>query len=111
VWESDRIAPGIAEPEDGAHRLRDVAEQEVSDLRFDLSLDPEWRRILFGATPHERIQIPTDHPALSQRVRDLGLHFAAFNDGWTDDGFVVFGISSVEFPDVVTYTTNNPGII
>jgi hypothetical protein len=31
-----------------------------------------------------------------------------FNDGATEDGYVVFGICSLEFPDLVEYSTNNP---
>ncbi len=31
------------------------------------------------------------------------LRFAAFNDGWTQYGFVVFGIESVDFPSRDVY--------
>ncbi len=40
-----------------------------------------------------------------------GLRYAAFNDGMTEDGFIVFGIESIDFPDIVMYTTNNPSIL
>jgi hypothetical protein len=66
---------------------------------------------LFDAVPGQRFPICDDDCLLYQRVRECGLRFAAFNDGYTPCGFVVFGIESIDFPDVVMYTTNNPVII
>ena len=106
-WEADALAdpPSIDGP---GLPVRQIAIDQVSDLRFDLSLDPEWRRTLFGAEPLERFALPADYGAIGAASREHGLRYAVFNDGWTEDGFVVFGIESVDFPDVVMYTTNNP---
>jgi hypothetical protein len=88
--------------------VREIAVEQVSDLRFDLSLDPEWRRTLFAAEVHQRFELPADYGAIGADSREHGLRYAVFNDGWTEDGSVVFGIESVDFPNVVMYTTNNP---
>jgi hypothetical protein len=111
TWESEQIAPGKLIVAADEVPLRDLAIEQVSDLRFDLSLDPVWRRTLFNAKPFERFELPTDYSALTDQVREYGLRFAVFNDGWTECGFVVFGIESIDFPEVVMYTTNNPAII
>jgi hypothetical protein len=84
-------------------RLKEVAREVVADLRYDVSVDVEWRRRLFGAEPRKRFDV--------RRPNDYGLRFAAFFDGWTPDGMWVIGIECSDFPDVVTYTTNGPGLL
>ena len=111
TWESDKIIPAEIETTDGEIQLKDLAIEQVSQLRCDLSLDPNWRQILFNADVFKRFVLPDNYFPLSDRVRKSGLRFSVFNDGYTEDGFVVFGIESVDFPDVIMYTTNNPTII
>lgn len=110
-WDTDKVAPALIDTADDEVPLRDLAIDRVSDLRCDLSLDPHWRKTLFDAPAFKRFPIPDDYFALSDRVRECGLRFAVFNDGWTECGFVIFGIESVDFPEVIMYTTNNPTII
>lgn len=81
----------------------------MSDLRFDLSLDPEWRVRLFHADAYVRFDIPPDYCGISDLAREHGLRFRAFLDGRTEDGVGVFGIESADFPSVVMYTTNYEG--
>lgn len=111
VWDSEEVAPGTFVSQEGEVPLRDIAIEQVSDLRFDLSLDPHWRKILFAAEPFTRFSLPDDYFGIRSTARDHGLQFAVFNDGTTECGFVVFGIESIDFPSVVMYTTNNPAII
>ena len=111
AWDTDKVTPAPSREAVGEVPLKDVAIDQVGNLRFDLSLDPQWRKTLFESPPLQRFLLPEDYLALSSRARQCGLRFAVFNDGWTDDGYVVFGIESVDFPDVVMYTTNNPAII
>jgi hypothetical protein len=110
-WETDCIAPDHTPTAVGEVLLKDIAIEQVSELRYDLSLDPHWRKILFDAPPFKRYPLADDYVALSLEVREYGLKFAAFNDGWTENGFVVFGIESVDFPNVVMYTVNNPAVV
>jgi hypothetical protein len=79
-------------------RLKEVVRDIVGDLRFDISVDVEWRRRLFHATPGERHEIPWPN--------EHGLRFAAFFDGWTGDGMWVIGIECADFPAVCMYTVN-----
>lgn len=112
TWETDRIAPldPRAVPTDEV-ALEDLAIAQVGALRFDLSLDPEWRARLFAADVGARLAIPVDYVGLTEAARARGLRFCVWNDGWTGDGLVVFGIGSVEFPRVEMYTTNDPRIL
>ncbi|MEM7244037.1 MAG: hypothetical protein AAF533_01770 [Acidobacteriota bacterium] len=107
TWQVEDL-PKVETSEDEV-ALREIAAAEVTDLLFDISTDAAWRQRLFDAPVHQRISIPEEE--LSRRVRGLGLRFAVFNDGWLGDGFVVFGIESVDFSHVVMYTTNNASII
>jgi len=111
AWDTDAIVPASINAEGDGVAIKDLAIDQVGDLRFDLSLDPHWRKILFNASQFQRFPLPDNYCALSDRVRECKLRFAVFNAGWTECGFVVFGIESVDFPDVVMYTTNNPTIV
>lgn len=111
IWEADKFIPELPALSDRELRLRDVAWEQVSDLRYDFSLDPKWRKQLFSAAVSQRFLLPADYFALSAEVRSYDLKFAVFNDGWTADGYVVFGIESVDFPDIAAYSYNNPEIL
>ena len=111
TWDAERIAPSADATESDEVALRDVAIDQVSELRFDVSLDPHWRKTLFEADSFKRFAIPQDYVGIRSEARECGLRFAAFNDGYTECGFVVFGIESVDFPDIVMYSTNNPAIL
>ena len=111
TWITDSLIPELLSLNSDEKRIKDIATEQIDDLRFDLSLDPDWRKKLFHANTNKKFVLSSDYFALSQEVRDCGLKFAVSNAGWTDDGFVVFQIESVDFPDLATYTTNNPAII
>lgn len=111
IWKAEEFIPELPELSDRELRLRDIAWEQLSDLRSDFSCDPKWRERLFSAAYSQRFLLPNDYSALSAEIRSYDLKFAVFNDGWTEDGYVVFGIESVEFPDIVLYTFNNPEVI
>jgi hypothetical protein len=105
--ELTRVTDG-SPPEPGEIALRDVAIRAVDDLRFDLSMDPVWRRRVIESPEQARLDLPDELVDEASGARGHGLRFRAFNDGWTTEGMVVFGIESVEFSTVVMYTTNAP---
>lgn len=111
TWQTDEFVADLPALSDGEVRVKDIAIQQVSDLRCDLSLDSEWRKQLFAALVERRFPLPPDYFALSQEARNCGLLFSVFNAGWTDYGFIVFGIESIDFPDIQMYTFNNPEIL
>jgi hypothetical protein len=113
AWDADQIVPCSSDLPDDQVPIRDIAIEQVCDLQYDLSLDPTWRKRLFDAPVGERIPLPADYFGLSAKSREHDLRFSAFNDGFGDDwgGLVVFGITSLDFPDVVAYTTNNASIV
>lgn len=86
------------------------------NLIYDVSLDAIWRERLFNAPSGERFLVAEgDLPRLSEELRNAvqqkSLNFTVFNDGRTEDGFVVFGFSCIEFPYIIAYSTNNPEVI
>ncbi|HEX4607642.1 MAG TPA: hypothetical protein VH092_05490 [Urbifossiella sp.] len=95
--------PVPASPDERGVRLAELAREVVGDLRFDVSVDVEWRRRLFHSTPGQRFEVP--------RPNEHGLHFAVFFDGWTADGMWVIGIECVEFPHVLMHTFNGGAIL
>ncbi len=111
TWDVEKITPELPGLNEDEIRAKDIAIEQACNLMFDFSLDPKWRKVLFQAKQGEKFNLPSDYFAFNQQVRDLGLKFAVYNDGWTDYGFIVFGIASVDFPDVGTFTVNNPEII
>lgn len=110
-WQTEGLIPHKLQNGPNLVALCDIASEQVSDLKFDLSTDPEWRKILFDSQPHITHPIPNSYFGISDESRNRNLHYHVFNDGYTDDGFIVFGIQSVEFPHIAAYTTNNPRII
>lgn len=111
TWETDKMISQIPILDSDEIRLRDIVIEQVSDLRFDFSLDPEWRKKIFNAEIGRQFILPSKYLGLSREVQDLGLKFAVCNYGWTDYGFIIFAIASVEFPDIEMFTVNNPEII
>ena len=86
------------------------------NLIYDVSLDAIWRKQLFNAPVGKRflvteVVLPRLSEELRNAVQQKGLNFTVFNEGWTDDGFVVFGFSCIEFPYIIAYSTNNPEVI
>ena len=111
TWTTDSLIPALPSLNDDEKRIKDIAEEQINDLRFDFSLDPDWRKKLFYADINQKFILPSNYFALSQEVIECGLKFTVSNIGWTDNGFVIFQIESVDFPDLAMYTTNNPEII
>lgn len=83
------------------------------DMVHDVSMDSVWRERLFDAEPEEqkfefnkedleRLSAP-----VREKVKQHRLRFGCFSEGWAD-GACVFGIFSVEFPELVAYSTNYP---
>ena len=106
------LGEGSDLPAGSGVRLRDIAGELTDELRGDISLDPSWRRCLRDAAVHLRFPIPADDevfaPRLAAKAREYGLSFVAFNEGFTDSGWFVIGVESVEFPGTAAYSTNNP---
>lgn len=98
LWDAEYRFPVTAPPNEKAVRLVEFAREVVGDLRYDVSVDEEWRRRLLHSTRGQRFEVPVPN--------ESGLHFAAFFDGWTADGMWVIGIECVEFPYVLMHTFN-----
>ena len=97
-------------------RKKQLYNKYLSELIFDVSRDPVWRARLFSALAWETIPSSAEDlrrrsPGLQRIIRRYNLKFTVFNDGWTNEGFVVFGFSCVEFPYIDAYSTNNPNVI
>jgi hypothetical protein len=103
LWDAEDRFPVTPPPDAQGVRLKEIARQIVEDLRYDVSVDVEWRRRLFHAPPGQRFEVPPSN--------EHGLRFAAFFDGWTSGGLWVLGIECSDFPDIVMHTFNGEGFL
>ena len=58
TWNADKVAPAPIKVADNEVPVRELAIDQVRDLRFDVSLDPYWRKILFDAPTFKRYMLP-----------------------------------------------------
>lgn len=89
----------------------------------DLSQVSYWRQRLFDSEVDRTFPIDRDHlegvPAsLAKAIRARNLRFevskvdARDAPSWlSDGGLIIFRFRSVEFPSVVSFTGNNPGVV
>jgi len=103
LWDAEERFPIAAAVDNRSVKLVEFARKVVGDLRYDVSVDVEWRRRLFHSQPHQRFEV--------LRPNEYDLHFAAFFDGWTSDGMWVIGIECVEFPHVLMHTFNGAAFL
>ncbi len=73
-------------------------EDIAQELLYEVSENIKWRQTLFHAKVGERFEIINDN--------GYGLKFAAFLDGWTEDGFWFIAVECVDFPHIVFYSMN-----
>jgi len=97
LWDAEYRFPIEPPVEARGVQLVEFAREVVGDLRFDISVDGEWRRRLFHSQRGHRFEV--------SRPNEHGLHFSAFFDGWAG-GMWVIGIECVEFPHVLMHTFN-----
>jgi hypothetical protein len=102
LWDADHRFPVAPPGDERGVQLVEFARDVVGDLRYDVSVDVEWRRRLFHSQPGQRFEV--------QRPNEHGLHFAAFFDGWAG-GMWVIGIECVEFPHVLMHTFNGSAFL
>lgn len=102
LWDAEYRFPVAPIPDELGVRIVEFARDVVGDLRYDVSVDVEWRRRLFHSPRGDRFAV--------DRPNEHGLHFAAFFDGWAD-GMWVIGIECVEFPHVLMHTFNGPAFL
>jgi hypothetical protein len=100
----------------GDDERRRACEEALDLLIFELGTDPEWRQRLFAAPQFAHVDVGTEYitrldAQLGATVGSLGLRFFVFNDGYTEDGAVVFGFGAVEFPELTRYSTNWPHVL
>ncbi|MEM1413264.1 MAG: hypothetical protein AAGH15_00100 [Myxococcota bacterium] len=107
-WDTEHLADLLPTPWPGEGvALPARVSEELDVLCFDLSTHPGWRARLIRGPVGQRVAVPPSDwsPALK-----LGLTFVAWNDGWTRDGWVVFGFACDQLPWLETYSTNDPRV-
>ena len=102
LWDAEYRFPTDPPGDERGVQLVEFAREVVGDLRYDVSVDVEWRRRLFHSQPGQRFEV--------HRPNEYGLHFAAFFDGWAG-GMWVIGIECVEFPHVLMHTFNGSAFL
>lgn len=111
LWEWSQGMPETrVEEKEGEVPLKEIAWDEVNDLRGGVSMDPDIRNPLLKGGPGWKIELPESYPSISERSRELGLRYCVINGGYAGDGFVVFVIQSVQFPEISSFTVNGADV-
>ena len=86
---------------------------------MEISISAVWRKRIFASAPDEVLKLSAeDGDIIPEYVRDVIVsNGLVFNIQKTDDceerfdeGLVVFRFSSAEYPDIVSFSGNNPDI-
>ena len=96
---------------------REIYNNIISDVAMEISISHYWRKLIFALGENEKLCISkkdaNELPSyIKQDIIENDLKFNvkisdSSNESF-DEGLVVFEFSSDEYPDIVSYSGNNP---
>ncbi len=99
---------------------REIYNNIISDVAMEISVSHYWRKLIFALGENEKLCISkkdaNELPSyIKQDIIENDLKFNvkisdSSNESF-DEGLVVFEFSSDEYPDIVSYSGNNPRVI
>lgn len=99
---------------------RELYQNIISDVAMEISVSHYWRKLIFALGENEKLCISKkdadELPSyIKQDIVENDLKFYvkisdSSNESF-DEGLVVFEFSSDEYPDIVSYSGNNPRVI
>ena len=99
---------------------KEIYNNIISDVAMEISISHYWRKLIFALGENEKLCISkkdaNELPSyIKQDIIENDLKFNvkisdSSNESF-DEGLVVFEFSSDEYPDIVSYSGNNPGVI
>lgn len=91
----------------------------ISDVAMEISLSKIWRSKIFSLKSNQSMQISAqDKSILPQYIKDViidydlifGVQVVDECEETFDDSLIIFKFYSEEFPDIISYSGNNPSI-
>ena len=99
---------------------RELYQNIISDVAMEISVSHYWRKLIFALGENEKLCISKkdadELPSyIKQDIVENDLKFNvkisdSSNESF-DEGLVVFEFSSDEYPDIVSYSGNNPKVL
>lgn len=99
---------------------REIYNNIISDVAMEISISHYWRKLIFALGENEKLCISkkdaNELPSyIKQDIIENDLKFNvkisdSSNESF-DEGLVVFEFSSDEYPDIVSYSGNNPKVL
>ena len=99
---------------------REIYNNIISDVAMEISISHYWRKLIFALGENEKLCISkkdaNELPSYIKRdiiENDLRFNVIISDSGNEsfDGGLVVFEFSSDEYPDIVSYSGNNPKVL
>ena len=99
---------------------KEIYNNIISDVAMEISISHYWRKLIFALGENEKLCISkkdaNELPSyIKQDIIENDLKFNvkisdSSNESF-DEGLVVFEFSSDEYPDIVSYSGNNPKVL
>ena len=92
----------------------------ISDVAMEISISKLWRSRIFSLKPNQIIRISAnDKIVLPQYIKDVIIDYDLIFcvqvvdecEENFDDGLIIFKFYSEEFPNIISYSGNNPNVI
>ena len=99
---------------------REIYNNIISDVAMEISISHYWRKLIFALGENEKLCISkkdaNELPSyIKQDIVENDLKFnvkiSDSSNESLDEGLVVFEFSSDEYPDIVSYSENNPKVL
>ena len=99
---------------------REIYNNIISDVAMEISISHYWRKLIFALGENEKLCISkkdaNELPSyIKQDIVENDLKFyvkiSDSSNESLDEGLVVFEFSSDEYPDIVSYSGNNPKVL
>lgn len=101
-------------------KRKKIYEELIEDVALEISLDSYWRRKIFELAPNQKLLISyccseTIPVYIRADIVRHKLEFYAYKMFGVqlgfDNGLVVFGFCSKEYPNIKRYSGNNPNVV
>lgn len=99
---------------------KEIYNNIISDVAMEISISHYWRKLIFALGENEKLCISkkdaNELPSyIKQDIVENDLKFnvkiSDSSNESLDEGLVVFEFSSDEYPDIVSYSGNNPKVL
>ena len=91
----------------------------IDDVALEISISRVWRKRIFALKPGEVLRLSFRDADIPEYVKDIitqneltfEIRSVHSDEQQFDEGLTVFRFSSQEYPDVVSFSGNNPSVI